>query len=191
MPVAGTSQPAVMVLGSQGQKVLVGDMHKTQCKFCGTSTYVLEMMPLLQEPCRCAKLSLTNTQILVLCVFFDQMWSCCIYQHFVPSHIFLYSCFFFLFCSLWQLPCAFPSLSLINQTPLPQAPKPCIAWRGQLLSSKRDWAQLLFQGISPVQREGQMQKATPTRKSRSCQSVPIREPLLSSALRRIAANVNN
>lgn len=31
MPVAGTSQPAVMVLGSQGQKVLVGDMHKMQC----------------------------------------------------------------------------------------------------------------------------------------------------------------
>lgn len=66
-------------------------------KFCGTSTYVLEMMPLLQEPCRCAKLSLTNTQILVLCVFFDQTWSCCIYQHFVPSHIFLHSCFFSFF----------------------------------------------------------------------------------------------
>lgn len=31
MPAAGTSQPAVMVLGSQGQKVLVGDMHKMQC----------------------------------------------------------------------------------------------------------------------------------------------------------------
>lgn len=37
--------------------------------------------------------------------------------------------FFFLFCSLRQLPCAFPSLSLVNQTPLPQAPKPCIAAR--------------------------------------------------------------
>lgn len=162
-------------------------------KFCGTSTYVLEMMPLLQELCRCAKLSLTNTQIIVHCVFFDQMWSCYIYQHFVPSHIFLHGCFF-PFLVPFDSYRVLSLLSRLLTRPLFHRPPSLalqLACTGQLLSSKRDWAQLLFQGISPVQREGQMQKATPTRKSRSCQSVPIREPLLSSALRRIAANVNN
>lgn len=90
-------------------------------KFCGTSTYVLEMMPLLQELCRCAKLSLTNTQILVLCVFFDQMWSCCIYQHFVPSHIFLHSCFFSFFVPFDSY-CVLSLLSRLLTRPLSHRP---------------------------------------------------------------------
>lgn len=131
MPVAGTSQPAVMVLGSQGQKVLVGDMHKMQC--CSQvlwDQYVCLGNDALAAGAMqvCKTLPDKHPDYSTLCLLWPDVVllylpALCSLSHLSPQ------LFFSLSCSLRQLPCAFPSLSLVNQTPLPQAPKPCIAAR--------------------------------------------------------------
>lgn len=179
-------------------EVLVGNTHKNAMLFTSSVGPVVIFFAngaLSPQKCRCINLPLpTNTGILAICVFLIRCGLTVFNGPFFPPGSVPTVCFS-LSCSLQQPPCACPSTLPVCQTALPQATKPCntalLHPREGISSAARQTELRPFLGISSVRWEGLMQKAALTRKSRPCQSVPIREPLLSGALRHTSASVNN
>lgn len=172
--------------------VLVGNTHKNAMLFTGSVGPVIffanrALSP--QEKCRCLNVPFpTNTWILPICVFLTRCGLAVFNAPFLPPGSVPTVCFSLSY-SLQQPSWACPSpLSVCHWSPQHSSPA---LWRGHLLGSRTDRAQLPSLGISSGRCEGLMQKAAQTRKSCPGQSVHIREPLLSSALRHVAASANN
>lgn len=172
--------------------------HLQKCnsvhRLCGASRYFLcKQCPLTAEAQVC-KCSSPNTWILAICVFLTRCCLAVFNSPFFPPGSVPTVCFS-LSCSLQCPPWACTSLLPVCQTALLQATKPCNIALCTLERASPLWQDRLssaaFPGTSSVQWEGLMQKAALTRKSCPCQSVCIREPLLSSALRHASAGVNN
>lgn len=176
-------------LGASCPMVLVGNMHKNTTQFTssGASCYFLcRQCPLTAEVqvCRCS--SGDKHSILANCFFLTR---CGLAVVNVPL-IFFFLLFLFpqsgfaLFCfsSTHTM-----GLSLSLACLLGWPTKPCCT---ALLHPAEE--QRLSSAASPgYSTRAMLQKAALTRKWCPCQSVPIREPVLSSALRHSSPNTNN
>lgn len=164
--------------------------HNAVHMFCGASNFLCKPCSLTAGEVQVFKCSFPDKHLNFahLCLFLTRCGLAVFNAPFLPPGSVPTVCFSLSY-SLQQPSWVCPSpLSVCLWSPQHSSPA---LWRGHLLCSRTDGAQLPSLGISSGRCEGLTQKAAQTRKSCPSQSVHIREPLLGSALRHVAGSANN